>query len=90
MKISTSEDYTLCCLDIFNYKASSFKYFTLGSPFTIILAGEGTFFKPFNLNLYDPFLKCLYFAININKVKLLNINDRAEFDQILVPCNFSY
>ena len=82
LKLSVSEDLTLCFIDIFNYKVSSFKYFSLTCPFTIMLAGEGNFFKPFNLNLYDPFLKCLYFSVNKNKDN--QIKDREKINEFLV------
>jgi len=82
IKMSVSQDLTLCFIDIFNYKNSSLKYFTLSCPFTIMLAGEGNFFKPFNLNLYDPFLKCLYFSVNKNKEN--QIRDREKINEFLV------
>lgn len=82
IKMSISDDMTLCFLDIFNYKSSSLKYFTLSCPFTIMLAGEGNFFKPYSLNLTDPFLKCLYFAINKNKEN--QIRDREKIHDFLV------
>ena len=82
IKMSVSEDLTLCFIDIFNYKTSSLKYLKLSCPFTIMLAGEGNFFKPFNLNLYDPFLKCLYFSVNKNKEN--QIWDREKINEFLV------
>jgi hypothetical protein len=82
--MGVSEDLTCCCLDIFNYRASSFRYFTLDTPFTVMLAGEGNFFKPFNLDFNDPFVKSLYFAINLIKSETLEIDDRAKINELLV------
>ena len=84
LKIGVSEDLTCCCLDIFNYRASSFRYFTLNTPFTVMLAGEGGFFKPFNLDYHDPFVKSLYFAINLIKNESLDIDDRTKINELLV------
>ena len=64
LKISKSADYTLLYLDIFNYKNSDLKYFFLGCPFIMMLSGDGSYLRPYYLCESDPFLSCLYFAIN--------------------------
>ena len=64
MKISKSADYTQLYLDIFNYKNSDLKYFFLTYPYMILLSGEGNYIRPFYLCESDPFISCLYFAIN--------------------------
>lgn len=68
VKISKSADYTLLYLDIFNYKNSDLKYFFLMCPYILLLSGEGNYIRPFYLCESDPFLSCLYFAINKSKV----------------------
>ncbi|CAD8212496.1 unnamed protein product [Paramecium pentaurelia] len=68
IKISKSADYTLLYFDIFNYKISDLKYFFLACPYYILVSGEGNFLKPFYLCESNPFLSCLYFSINRNKV----------------------
>lgn len=64
IKLSKSADYTLLYIDIFNYKVSDLKYFFLSCPYIILLSGEGTFLRPLYLCESNPFLTCLYFAIN--------------------------
>lgn len=64
LKLSKSADYTLLYLDIFNYKTYDLKYLFLTCPYIILLSGEGNYIRPFYLCESDPFISCLYFAIN--------------------------
>lgn len=73
LKISKSADYTLLHFDIFNYKNSDLKYFFLSCPYIVILSGEGNYLRPLYLCEGNPFLSCLYFAIN--KVAEKDIED---------------
>ena len=73
-KFTKSSDYTLLYLDIFNYKNSDMKNFFLQCPFTLLLSGQGDNLRPYYLCECDPFISCLYFAINrsttqVNQVK---------------------
>ncbi|EGR31082.1 hypothetical protein IMG5_118070 [Ichthyophthirius multifiliis] len=62
MKISKSDDYSLCFLDIFNYQKINQKYFNIILPTIIHFSGEGNYLKPYYINIRDHFLQSLFYA----------------------------
>lgn len=68
-KVSKSSDYTLLFLDIFNYRRSDMKYFFLQCPYWLLLSGQGDYLRPYYLCESDPFISCLYYAINRNAIE---------------------
>ncbi len=72
LKISCSDDYTLCFLDIFNYRNTNFKYFTLNCPFSIVLG-------KFNKKLKLKFISYFFTAGEGNFLKPFHIDENDPF-----------
>jgi hypothetical protein len=45
------------------------KYFFLQCPYWLLLSGQGDYLRPYYLCESDPFISCLYYAINRNAIE---------------------
>ena len=83
VKFSKNVDYTQCYIDILDYKKAHLKLFYLQLPFLFYLSGVGSFIRPFYINESDPFIQCLYFAINRTSNALKNTERQKIMDYMV-------
>lgn len=58
-RFTSSDDYTLGCLDFLDVKRTKDAFDKIPLPMTILLSGNGAFNKPFQINRHDPLVRSI-------------------------------
>ncbi len=79
LRFTASDDYTLGYLDFLDTKRSMDSFEKPPLPMSILVAGTGSFAKPFHINRHDPLIRSVSLYFEDNKLWdmfLANLNSK--------------